>query len=168
MNLSWTLSNVGSNLLLGDLVPYVEQLKRVRRFLDRVRDHGRDTVDYDDDLWSFFQNAWHLKDWIDNDETISDEKTKQILKRAHESKILLICADLANRTKHLNLRPKGGDADMTSRNVNIMVGAKPSTEYSHIVTLDDGSQMVAQELAEKIVLEWEEIMRDEGLETSSV
>lgn len=161
-------TNVGSNLLLGDLVPYVEQLKRVRRFLDRVRDHGRGTVDYDDDLWSFFQNAWHLKDWIDHDKTISNAKTQRILNRAHSSKELSICRDLANRTKHLELTDGSRDADVTSRNVAVTLGVEPpTTKYSHIITLDDGSQIVAQELAEEIVLEWEAIMRDEGIETSA-
>lgn len=159
------LTNVGSNLLLGDLVPYVEQFKRVMRFLERVRDHSGDTVDYDDNLWSFFQNAWHLKDWIENDPTIPDEKTKRILKRVYQTPDLVHCQDLANRTKHFKLKSQGNDADFTSRNVSVKLGPNPPvTEYSHIVTMDDGSQLVAQDLAEYVVLEWEAILGDEGLE----
>ena len=87
--------------------------------------------------------------------------------RAHNSKDLSTCANLANRTKHLELLPRGQNADLTSRNVSVQLGPNPPiTTYSHIVTLDDGSQIVAQELAERIVTEWESILADEGLNTS--
>jgi len=110
----------------------------------------------------------HLKDWIENDPTISNEKTKRILKRVYETPDLRHCQDLANRTKHFKLTSQGDDADFTSRNVSVKLGPNPPvTEYSHIVTIDGGSQIVAQALAEKVVLEWETILGDEGLEIST-
>ena len=47
---------------------YIAQLKRVRRYLEKIQNRVRKSWDdYDDDFWSFFQNCWHLKDWIRNE-----------------------------------------------------------------------------------------------------
>ncbi len=143
--------------------PHREQFERVRRFLDRVRTEGRDSTNYDDDLWSFFQNSWHLKDWIKHDPSISNRSRKRILKAAEASEDLKICADLANRSKHFELKNKRRDAKVTSRNTSVFPGQNRPSESTHIITLDDGSQQVAQELAEKIVVVWSEILAKEGL-----
>jgi hypothetical protein len=143
--------------------PYREQLERVHRFLNRVRNEGRNSADYDDDLWAFFQNSWHLKDWIKHDPSISKESRARILKAAEASEELQICADLANRSKHFKLTSKRRDADVTSRNITVFPGADRSSESTHVITLDDGSQAVAQKLAERIVIVWSEILAAEGL-----
>ena len=145
------------------MAKYHEQLERVRRFLDRVRRDERETVDYDDDLWAFFQNAWHLKDWIANDMTISEDRRDGIVHAAHSSESIQICADLANRSKHLKLTSKWKDADVTGKNVTIFVGDDRPSEHTHTITLDDGTQRVAQEVAEEAVAAWEIILAKEGL-----
>lgn len=143
--------------------PYREQLERVHRFLNRVRNEGRDSVDYDDDLWAFFQNSWHLKDWIKHDPSISKDSRDRILKAAEASKDLQVCADLANRSKHFKLTNKRRDAEVTSRNISVFPGANRPSESTHIITLDDGSQLVAQELAERVMVVWGQIIAAEGL-----
>jgi len=143
--------------------PHLEQLERVRRFLNRVRNERRDSIDYDDDLWAFFQNSWHLKDWIKNDPSISEESRTRILEAAVASEDLKVCADLANRSKHFELKNKRRDAKVTSRNISVFPGANRPSESTHIITLDDGSQQVAQELAERVVDKWVEILANERL-----
>ena len=144
--------------------PYREQFERVRRFLNRVRNEGRNSVDYDDDLWAFFQNSLHLKDWIKYDSSISGESRRRILRAAEASEDLKICADLANRSKHFELKNKRRDAKVTSRNMLVFPGANRPSESTHIITLDDGSQLVAQELAERVIVVWGEILAKEGLQ----
>ena len=51
---------------------FEDQLARVERYLKRIENQDRDRTEYEDDLWSFFQNCWHLKDWIKNDGTIPE------------------------------------------------------------------------------------------------
>jgi len=55
---------------------YHEQLARVRRFLARVENLSvnpkfelppEKQTEYEDMLYAFFQNCWHLKDWIKHD-----------------------------------------------------------------------------------------------------
>ncbi len=148
---------------LGVMDPHREQLERVRRFLNRVRSEGRDSIDYEDDLWAFFQNSWHLKDWIKNDPSIPEESRARLLEAAEASEDLKICADLANRSKHFELRNKRRDAKVTSRNLTVFPGADRPSESTHIITLDDGSKQVAQELAERVVAKWVEILESEDL-----
>ena len=83
---------------------FKEQFDRVKRFHKRIdppsKDHGNQ-VDFEDNLWYFFQNAYHLRDWIFNDDTIRiNGNIKEIIK---DYPCLVVCLDIANRTKHLKL-----------------------------------------------------------------
>ena len=143
---------------------YREQFERVERFLDRVRRKETDTVEYMDDLWAFFQNAWHLKDWVKYDSSIPKDKSGRIIKAAEASDVIQICADLANRSKHLALTRKDRKgADVTGRNITIVIGGNTSSKITHNVGLNDGSVVIAQYVAEQIVVEWAEILTKEGL-----
>ena len=52
---------------------------------------------------------WHLKDWILNDANFQTKDTAKLKADIHAQKCLLVCADLANGSKHLMLtRPKVG------------------------------------------------------------
>ena len=47
---------------------YLHQLDRARRFLARAEAiEGFADVDFQDVMWAFFQNCWHVKDWVLND-----------------------------------------------------------------------------------------------------
>ena len=55
------------------------------------------------------QSMWHLKDWILNDSDFGAKDKNALKKDIHSSRCLLVCADLANGSKHLSLdRPKIG------------------------------------------------------------
>ena len=142
---------------------YREQFERVGRFLHRVRRGDRESVEYLDDLWAFFQNAWHLKDWIMNDSSLQQELRDRVVDSVHSSEQILLCGALANRSKHLRLRPVWNDADVTGQNVTVFPGQNKPAEYSHNVTLEDGTVLIAQTLAEDAVKAWESILAQEGL-----
>lgn len=140
-----------------------DQLARVERFLSRVQDHNRASVEYDDDLWSFFQNAWHLKDWIENDGTLDKNIRKAIVDEAHRTFELQVCADIAVGTKHLSLtkrknRGYGYESNVDRRSVNVYLGSPTTSVSTHYISLNDGSTIVAQELAEGIVTIWRKIL----------
>src|SRR5258708_1539825 len=73
----------GSLLRGADMSDWREQLERVVRFLARLQNHDRPKHDYEDDLWAFFQNCWHLKDWIKNDPALDPSTRRTLLDRAH-------------------------------------------------------------------------------------
>jgi hypothetical protein len=89
---------------------------------DRLTDyaHGDRAASSDearDALIHFFQDAYHLKDWLRNDQgeqAIGNQPARnavsQQVKDAVENYIsstlfLQLCADIANGSKHLELRP---------------------------------------------------------------
>jgi len=50
----------------GGQTGYRHQLDRARRFLDRIEQSyeefgDMDPVDFQDNMWSFFQHCWHVK-----------------------------------------------------------------------------------------------------------
>jgi hypothetical protein len=135
----------------------------VRRYLDRIENQSRDSTEYDDDLWSFFQSCWHLKDWVKNDPEVPDELRRSIEDIVQGYSNIIVCADLANRTKHLELsRPRVG-AEFTQRNVTVCIGTPTTSTSEHIITLGDGTKVVALDVARKAVDEWRTIFEAHGL-----
>ncbi|MCF6150442.1 MAG: hypothetical protein E3K37_17540 [Candidatus Kuenenia sp.] len=147
---------------------FEEQFYRVKRFFDRIQDKEQIRTDYEDNLWSFFQNCWHLKDWIKNDPGVPSSVSSAIEDAVNEYESLMICADLANRSKHLKLQRVRLDATMPGRyivaTINETISAqKPSAATSVIswdykITLQDGSECWAMDVAEQAIADWETLI----------
>jgi hypothetical protein len=155
---------------------YQEQLERVKRAFIKIDNHLGDygeQKEYEDNLWCFFQAAWHLKDWIINDETVVKDNIEEIVK---DYISLMVCADMANRTKHYTLKKlnrrnaKCSGNDVTIRvttaeigNADLANGRVPTAEggeskYTYYITDNTGTKYIAVELAKQIIQDWEEIV----------
>ena len=104
------MSNVRAHLRkVGELTSkkYAEQWERVRRYhnkFERLGDgieHTQASPHYDDDVYAFFQNCYHLKDWIKNDPYCTGWSSVETLINSDPN--LQLCADLCNGQKHLTL-----------------------------------------------------------------
>ena len=151
---------------------YSQQLERVKRLLVRIEDQDKDQTTYEDDLWSFFQNCWHLKDWIKNDSSIYQDVRIEYKVKKYNS--LQIVADLANRSKHLKLTSSRVDADVKSVGVTIHVptlnldlrtgetttSGEVHSEYQYTIMTNDGLEYNALDLARDSVRDWEELIRE--------
>ena len=92
---------------------YKDQLERIDRLMTIVeadnphnRTSGLDPIDI---IVFACQSMWHLKDWIVNDAHFGARDIKELKSDIHASRCLLVCADLANGSKHLSLTyPKVG------------------------------------------------------------
>lgn len=148
-------------------VGYRHQLDRARRFLDRVECHLEDLeeiddVEFQDNMWSFFQHCWHIKDWVRHDPLVDDATKEAVIVAAHASEALMMCRDLCNATKHLRLnRP---DARAIHKHVSTVI-APWQGRYEHDLILDDGDggELSGKELARKCIAEWERILKEHGL-----
>src|SRR5271170_1846318 len=86
---------------------------------------ARSSEDVRDALYHFFQDAYHLKDWIGNDSSVATTGRRLDVQYIDNSTILQLCADLCNGTKHLGLSPRRtprtGDLStgFTSQSVNV-------------------------------------------------
>lgn len=144
----------------------VQQYERIRRALTHIKNNkNRNLVDYEDDVWSFFQNCWHLKDWVKNDEAISEVYRKKVESDVNNIQELKVCADLANRSKHLKLTSSRVDAQVTKRNLHIYAGppGEGFGEYNFIIQLDNGNSYDAIQLAENAVKKWENLLTSYGV-----
>lgn len=138
---------------------YRDQLDRVRRFLERLDRHYHYVVDYQDDVFAFFQNCWHLKDWISNDPLIPDGQKFRLKQAAENSSILAICNDMANGTKHLGL--KNARAGASHSHIHI---ATTGVETMMDCVIDvNGKAMHARVIARQCVAEWDKLLTVEGL-----
>lgn len=144
------------------MLGYMDQLNRVRRMLERINRQDRSPIEYEDDVWSFFQNCWHLKDWVKNDPSVPARVRNSIEKLVAAPRPLMMCADLANATKHLKLtkKPRAG-AKQSHWNIAITPGESSKVQYA--IDVGSGTRQDGLDLARKCLSEWERILSDEGL-----
>jgi hypothetical protein len=116
--------------------------------------------DFQDDMWSFFQHCWHLKDWVKNDDTVPQAARDQVVAEAHASQILMVCRDLACGTKHLKLDDPKANAVHSHINITLTTGQKPAMEMEVEV---NGMMCSGLKIARECVAEWQRILLLAGL-----
>lgn len=128
-----------------------------------------DTELYDDDIYHFFQDAWHLKDWIKNDPALSSHVRDQIEDKVHDIRSLRIAADFTNGTKHMlldkrNIKRRPENAQFTERKVTLPLGSgSASSVQVRVLTLCDGSTTTAEIEAGNVMQEWRVLLQSLGL-----
>ena len=98
------------------MASFREQLERVERYYARFKTindgmvHSAPSESYIDDIYAFFQNCYHLKDWLINDSAYAAHSKNDIERHITNSLPLSICADICNASKHLSLSstPRSG------------------------------------------------------------
>jgi len=143
---------------------YQEQWDRVKRYyklfekIDQGRLHDCPSDYYQDEVYAFFLNCYHLKDWIKNDKSVgvADIESK-VEKFINNNKELRLCADICNSIKHLertssrsNQDPQfaGREYKMQSDEYGITISAK------YIIDTSSGP-VDAFQLATKCLELWE-------------
>ena len=144
---------------------WFEQFRRVKRWYTRFKsiDEGRlDTLtldDYLDEVYAFFQNCHHLRDWILNDDNLNiGPETLNTFINSHQE--LQICGDLCNGTKHLKLLKKPWseiEPKFGKRNIHLKLSAPETPEIISIkygIDTNEGEKD-AFELATKCLQAWQ-------------
>lgn len=98
------------------VMSYAEQFERAKRWHERFREvtegraHDRPVESATDDAYAFFQNCYHVKDWIIEDAAVEIRYKKCVVEQfINESRSLAVCADLCNATKHMVVKhPRSG------------------------------------------------------------
>jgi len=136
---------------------YREQHERIKRWwtrierLDSGRRHDAASENYVDEIYAFFMNCYHLKDWIKHDTELADSIRQAVETYINGQPTLKLCADICNSVKHLTLKssrsresPKFG-----RKKYALKLGAGPpiiSLKYYIETTngLIDGFQLASQ------------------------
>jgi len=144
---------------------YQEQFDRLKRWygrfekIDQGRPHTVASDYYIDEIYAFFINCYHLKDWIQNDETVRLPQGK-IEHFVHQNECMRVCKDICNGIKHLKRKSySGGDPEFGPRKFSLDLG-EPTTiikvKYSIITktgTID------AFQLASECLQRWKEFIK---------
>ncbi len=127
-----------------------KQFNRVQRAFLRVLDnHNRKLVDYEDDVWSFFQNCWHLSDWIKNDTKGVAKATRgKIGVEVKSHPALVRVGELANKSKNL----------VVTSNV-MEEGGKEHGEILLTVIDENGDEFPVKKLATDAMKDWMTIVK---------
>ena len=163
---------------MGKVPCWTEQWERVLRWHERIKDQKQPRLDYEDDLWAFFQNCWHMKDWIKNDHALGLTQGKKtgFEDEVNRSVPLVICGDLANRTKHAlpNNRRK------TTKGAHVLGLAYHAHVHEHVgkrkkrtirvrqrwdyrIAYDNGKETKALVLAKEAITAWRKVFKGLGL-----
>lgn len=69
------------------------------------------------------QSLWHLKDWVLADPEFGAQNPERLKQDIHSAKCLLVCADIANRSKHYGLSsPKTNTSHFRKAGINVGPG----------------------------------------------
>jgi hypothetical protein len=147
---------------------YLEQYDRMTRWyekfsaIDKGREHNLPSDNYLDDVHAFFQNCYHLKDWIINDAAASRTTVEAHI---NSSRPLMLCADICNSLKHLSLTsPRSGENPAFGRKqFGVGIGGGPTTIKLKWQVDTTSGPLDAFQLATDCVAAWDAFLTAEGL-----
>jgi len=158
---------------MTELRKYQQQFARMKRWYERIEKinqgepHDLSYINlspdcYYDEFYAFFVNCYHLRDWIENDETVKlPEKDVKDFIEGHEC--MRVCHDICIGIKHLKQKstPLSGQVPEIKRrelSLHLKGGPKPIINTKLFIETETGI-IDAFELASRCVREWEEFIR---------
>jgi hypothetical protein len=157
-------------------IGYRDQLDRARRFLERMEwsvddmdDEGMTEVDFQDMVWAFFQNCWHVKDWVANDRNVPSAARNGVIAMALASVPLRVCEQLCNGTKLLGrARKKRRSKVRVAIHDHIETTIVRGGSITRDCMIDNGTGKLVSGrlLARQFIGEWESILQSHGLATA--
>jgi hypothetical protein len=159
------------------LMTFQDQFARVRRSLARVENSSvnpqlelppEKQTEYEDMLFTFFQNCWHLKDWIKNDSAAPRSLAGPIEQLCRRYQSLPLAADVANGTKHLRLdNPRLGARvvpEIMVRLTDSFVTGESTSQVRYVYKISDdrGNSFDALTVARQAVSDWETLITTNG------
>lgn len=147
---------------------WVEQFDRVKRYYERFKQinegegTSRNSAYYEDDVYSFFINCYHLKDWIENDPAVAIKK-QEVENYINTNPALQICADMCNGAKHLSRVPSqirsGKPRSIDYKAYSLSLGAGPAQLRIKFFVDDQDAFKIATECMQK----WEDFIKNHSI-----
>jgi hypothetical protein len=133
------------------------QYKRMIRFHDRAKQslQGNDENEIYDFIYAFFQNCYHLRDWVVSGGVATKDEMKYLFDNNTELKL---CRDICNATKHLQYdKPSIDPRPRISREWNPF-----KNEAADFYLYSDKRRSIT-ELMSSCVVAWDEFLANKGL-----
>jgi|SRR3989344_2995903 len=149
---------------------FLEKWKKVERSFTRVKHayERKETNDYEtslDNIEDFFNDCFSLKDWLSRSQPNLKDAVEDLFKKRIGPECFQVCADFANRSKHLILERKvrkDAATRVVSQNVTVFVGVigdntPPVSKYSWDIE-SEGKRYDAYTLAKNCFDEWKKFL----------
>lgn len=151
---------------------YREQYDRMKRWLDRFeildtgRQHNVSSDNYIDEIYAFFMNCYHLKDWLKQDVSVPETIQQCVENHINQNRALTLCADLCNSLKHLVLssrRKSDEDPTFGKKGFSLELGAGPAMIALKYQVETTGEPIDAFQLASDCVDAWDDFLKKHNL-----
>lgn len=130
---------------------YRDQLERIDRLMPIIQSSDQwalsGNLNFEDIVMFTCQSMWHLKDWIVNDPDFHPADASRLVAEIHSTRCLLICADLANGSKHALLsRPKVGGRIFEHQGMRLDTARDIHQTLFYVVTDDETDEYHGMEI----------------------
>ena len=152
-----------------------EQFERMKRWYERIKkiDQGRPhnlsfvNLPSDclyDEVYAFFLNCYHLKDWILHDDTIKPPDKSKVEPFIKQDEYMSVCHDICIGIKHLEQQRKPWSGQVPrwegrEFSLSLEGGPKPIIKVKFSIETKTGT-IDAFELASECVRKWGEFIKD--------
>ena len=148
---------------------YREQLQRLERNylrlaeIDQGRRHDMGCENYRDEVFFFFLNCYHLKDWLINDSDFPGSQA-EVENYINVNQELQLCADICNAHKHLRLdSPRSTEnPSVGGQKIELKLGAGEAAIKIKFTIDTTSGPCDAFELATRCLALWKEFIVIKG------
>ena len=122
--------------------------------------HDKSSEFYEDEIYAFFMNCYHLKDWIKNDPAAASVANK-VEGYINNNPELSLCTDICNGLKHFHLdRERSGESPKFGKTkAKLCLGTGPTTIAVKYEIKTKSGPIDAFDLARKCMKAWEDFIK---------
>jgi hypothetical protein len=150
---------------------YQDQYDRMKRWyaifaaLDQGRLHDVTAENYVDEIYAFFMNCYHFKDWIKHDSAVGVSVQQSVEGHINLNRPLKLCADICNSLKHLTLTSQRSQEGPTfgKKEYGLTLGGGPPTINLKYQIDTATGPIDAFQLATECVDAWDTFLSANGL-----
>ncbi len=152
----------------SEVVGWRQQFARALRSLRAAEEPEQNVEVKHDLLIHCYQDFWHLKDHIKNDDTLRQGVRDGVVAATHASMVLMECRDLCNGTKHLKTMNAPAAAISGDYGRTVYLGgldgkSAMAVDVHPIIEFADRDPEDAVQFARDVAREWTEILVKQGL-----
>jgi len=143
-----------------------EQFKRVQRWYELLKnihtnmEYDQNSDYYQDVIYAFFQNCWHLKDWIINSKAIDPKTVYSFIDLNNDLKI---CRDLANGSKHLLITKPSVNSNMKINKHEYKISIAGNLKREMTYRIDGLPGVDIFTIATSCYYQWREFLISQGV-----
>lgn len=132
------------------------QFSRMCRWHDRLRDAApSDKIDF---LYAFFENAFHLRDWLVDTGALQSTNIDRFFA---QSAVMRLCRDIANAHKHHSISRPSQPTPFTELREYAPYGGGNLTDSESLSIISDGEKYDAFDLAASVRCAWELFLKQQ-------